>query len=330
MKRRYMLLMLIIASALILAGCQGEEEEEGEQETADAATRPTEMTATAGNVQEALGPDGAWIILFEDDVTVGQELVVDGEVYAEEGAEEPRRKLALYAQDADRNVTDRYTLTTPRLVVRHLNTRIQGGRVSGNVYVEAEGFELVGGATINGNLYFANEAVRDSATIDEDSRVIGSTEIMEVADATSRPTELTATDASNLQDAVGPEGAWIILFEDDVTADERVTVFGAVYESEEAEAPRRKLALYAQDADRNVTDRYTLTTPELVVYHMNTRIQSGTIAGDVYVDAMGFELVNGGTIDGNLYFASEEVQESATIDDSSSVTGDTEIGTVDD
>ncbi|MFO8065907.1 MAG: hypothetical protein R6V29_14910 [Spirochaetia bacterium] len=299
-------------------------------ESADATTRPTEMTASSDNLQEALGPDGSWIILFEDDLTVGEEVVVSGEVYEEEGAEEPRRKLALYAQDSDRNVTDRYTLTTPRMVVQHMNTRIQSGTVSGNVYVEAEGFELVNGATINGNLYFADEELRDSANIDDSSEVIGSTEIMETADATSRPTEMTATDADNLQQAVGAEGSWIVLFEEDVSVDERVEIVGAVYEEEGAEEPRRKLALYAQDSDRNVTDRYTLSVPELVVYHMNTRVQSGTIAGDVYVESEGFELVNGATIEGDLYFASEELQESANIDDDSSVSGETSIGTIDD
>jgi hypothetical protein len=105
-------------------------------------------------------------------------------------------------------------------------------------------------------------------------------------------------------------------------------VFGAVYEEEGAEAPRRKLALYAQDADRNVTARYTLTVPSLVVHHMNTRIQAGTVAGDVYVSAEGFELRSGATIDGNLYFATEELRDSADISDDSTVTGEIKIGSM--
>ena len=40
-------------------------------------------------------------------------------------------------------MTARYTLTAPRLIVRHRNTRIQGGTFKGDVYVEAQGFELV-------------------------------------------------------------------------------------------------------------------------------------------------------------------------------------------
>jgi cytoskeletal protein CcmA (bactofilin family) len=273
-----------------------------------------------------VGPNGSWIILFQDDLTVNQEIEISGEVYEEEGADAPRRKLALYTQDADRNVTDRYTLTVPRLLVRHVNTRIQSGRVSGNVYVDAEGFELTRGAIVNGNLYFASQSIRESATIDDSSMVVGSIEVRESADAVSHPTEATVTSESNLREAAGPNGPWILIFEGDLSADEEIAVAGAVWEDSEAEEPRRKLALYTQDEDRNVTERYTLTLPQLTIYHMNTRIQSGTIQGDVYVRAEGFEMRNGATIEGNLYFETEEYQETANIDDSSSATGETAVG----
>ncbi|MFP4409186.1 MAG: hypothetical protein ACLFPW_11755 [Spirochaetaceae bacterium] len=330
MRRISILLAILALLAFGVVSCGGGEEAEqaeaGEEEAADAETRPTEMTASADNIQEALGPDGAWIVIFTSDVTVGEPIAVAGEVYEEEGADEPRRKIALYEQDADRTVTDRYTLTAPRLEVEHENTLIQAGEISGDVYVSAEGFELVD-ATINGNLYFASEELRDSASIDEDSTVMGETRIGTVADADTNPTELTATNAENLQEALGPDGAWIVLFEGDVSVDEEVMVYGAVYEEEGAEAPRRKLALYAQDEDRNITDRYTLEVPSLVVHHLNTLIQGGTIAGDVYVEAEGFELAGGATIDGNVYFASEAIQESATKGEDSSVTGETAIET---
>ncbi|MFO7849283.1 MAG: hypothetical protein R6V67_04915 [Spirochaetia bacterium] len=323
----------ILLAALILAfsfGCGGEEPDSESASDTDSVSGPTEMTATnTANLKEALGPDGAWIILFEDHLTVGDPVEITGEVYEDEEAEEPRRKLALYAQDSDRNVTDRYTLTVPQLHVEHVNTRIQSGEVAGRVYVNAEGFELVGGATINGNLYFSSEELRESATIDDSSEVLGEIIIGTMADAVSGPTEFTATDASSLKEAVGPDGAWIILFEDDLEVDEEIMVYGATYEDGDADEPRRKLALYAQDSDRNVTDRYTLSVPRLVVHHMNTRIQSGIIDGDVYVEERGFELTGGGTIEGDLYFESEELRESATISDDSNVTGDIQIGSVD-
>lgn len=334
MKRAIVLILIITLAAFAFIGCGGgeQEAEETAEESAevDATSRPTEMTATnASNLQDAVGPDGAWIILFNSDLTADQEIVISGEVYEEEGAEAPRRKLALYAQDSDRNVTARYTLTVPRLIVQHMNTRIQSGEIAGNVFVESEGFELTGGGTINGNLYFASEELRESANITDDSTVMGDILVGESVDAVSQPTEMTATNAQNLQEALGPVGAWIVLFNSDVTVDEEVMIYGATYEEEGAEAPRRKLALYAQDADRNVTARYTLSLPRLIVHHMNTRIQSGTIAGDVYVEEEGFELTGGGTIDGNLFFASEELRESANITDDSTVTGEIAIGTAD-
>lgn len=337
--RNFAFIAVALLVAVFLIGCGGGEEEAAETASAeesettsseaDATSRPTQMSAMGGDLQEALGPDGAWIVLWSGDTTLSEEITVSGEVYQSEDDDAPRRKLALYAQDADRNVTDRYTLTVPRLVVEHENTLIQSGEVAGNVYVNAEGFELSGGATINGNLYFADDATQESASISDDSTVIGEIRTGTVADAVSRPTEMTATNADNLQEAVGADGSWIVLFEDDVTVDEDITIFGAVYEEEGADAPRRKLALYTQDSDRNVTDRFTLTVPQLVVHHMNTRVQAGTIAGDVYVEEEGFELTSGATIDGNLYFASEAVQDSASISDDSTVTGSTEIGTVD-
>lgn len=326
MKKNLILVLLAVLIALTFIACGGDDEDAAD-DTADAATRPTEMTATdTDDLQEALGPDGAWIILFEDDVVATEEITISGEVYEEEGAEAPRRKLALYTQDADRNVTDRFTLTVPRLIVEHENTLIQAGEVAGNVYVNADGFELRSAATINGNLYFATEAQRESADISDDSQVLGEIAVRAPADAVTHPTELTATTAENLQEALGPEGSWIVLFEEDITADETIMVFGAVYEEEGAEAPRRKLALYTQDEDRNVTARYTLTVPSLAVHHMNTRIQAGTISGDVYVSAEGFELIGGATIDGDLYFATEELRDSAEISDDSTVTGEIKIG----
>ncbi|MDZ7834915.1 MAG: hypothetical protein U5K84_05840 [Alkalibacterium sp.] len=70
----------------------------------------------------------------------------------------------------------------------------------------------------------------------------------------------------------------------------------------------RKLALYAQDADRNITERYTLTVPSITVESENSRIQGGTVVGDVYVNANNFSMPEG-TVDGDLIFGSEEYQD---------------------
>ena len=84
----------------------------------------------------------------------------------------------------------------------------------------------------------------------------------------------------------------------------------------------RKLALYTQDEDRNVLDTFTLTVPKMTVESPNFKIQNGTVKGDVVVEANGFSLAPDTTIDGNLYFASEEFQKSAVIE--GTVTGNKE------
>ncbi len=183
MKKHLIVVLLGVVVALILIGCGVEAETEGEEEAqgseeADAASRPTEIwIEEPSDLQSALGPDGAWIILFDSDVTVDEEVTVAGEVYAQEGAEEPRRKIALYAQDSDREVTDRYTLTVPALRVEHENTLIQGGTVEGDVHVSAAGFEL-NDATIDGDLYFESEELMDEFE-QGDSEVTGEIEVRE-------------------------------------------------------------------------------------------------------------------------------------------------------
>ncbi|MNP48179.1 hypothetical protein D3C76_1422830 [compost metagenome] len=86
----------------------------------------------------------------------------------------------------------------------------------------------------------------------------------------------------------------------------------------------RKIALYAQDADRNKTATYTLTAPKLTVKSENARIQGGTFVGDVYVEANGFQVVDA-KVEGNVYFASEEFKASFDASDKGVVTGVTEV-----
>ncbi|AOZ91226.1 polymer-forming cytoskeletal protein [Paenibacillus crassostreae] len=124
--------------------------------------------------------------------------------------------------------------------------------------------------------------------------------------------------------AVSADGTWIIAILNDVTIDQDVTVAGEFRNKNEAEGDiYRKIALYAQDADHKVTATYTLTVPKLTVQSENLKAQGGTIKGDVYVEANGFTLTEDATIDGNLYFASEDVKATAVLE--GKVTGATEV-----
>jgi hypothetical protein len=53
-------------------------------------------------------------------------------------------------------------------------------------------------------------------------------------------------------------------------------------------------------------------------------IQHGTFKGDLYVNVENFQLVDT-TVEGNVYFATEEAKNTFTMDETSKVTGSQEI-----
>jgi len=119
------------------------------------------------DIINGLADSGFWIFAILSDVTIDGELVVSGEFHQRDDPDQPiYRKLALYAQDADRNVTADYVLTVPLMTVKSPNFRIQNGVVKGDIVVDADGFELSGG-TLQGNLTFKTQAQMDSAKLDE-------------------------------------------------------------------------------------------------------------------------------------------------------------------
>lgn len=147
----------------------------------------------------------------------------------------------------------------------------------------------------------------------------------ETADGVSSASEKESSDPAAVVNGLSKDGFWIFSILSDVTVDEPIFVEGDFYDKgEESGELYRKLALYEQDEDRNVTAEYTLTVPYMEVTSPNFRIQNGTVKGDVYVNAEGFD-PNGCTIEGNLYFATQEQMDSATLD-TVNVTGTTELG----
>ena len=59
-------------------------------------------------------------------------------------------------------------LTVPKMTIQSPNTKIAGGTIKGDVYVEAEGFNLSQEAKIEGNIFYASEDVKASAVIEGD------------------------------------------------------------------------------------------------------------------------------------------------------------------
>lgn len=182
--------MMLVAgvSAAVLSGCGNNNENAANSAatTAPATTAPaaeqTDAQSTASIVNKpdaftkAVSAEGNWIVAILNDVTIAQDVVVTGEFHDKGAADgDIYRKIALYAQDADHNITANYTLTVPKFTVQSENLRVQGGTIKGDVYVEAKGFNLHESATIDGNLYFASEDVKASAAID--GKVTGTTEV---------------------------------------------------------------------------------------------------------------------------------------------------------
>lgn len=148
-------------------------------ETADGVSGASEKeSGDPAAVVKGLSKDGFWIFSILSDVSVDEPIYVDGEFHDKgDDANELYRKLALYAQNEEHKVTAEYTLTVPRMEVTSPNFRIQNGTVKGDVYINAEGFDL-NNCKIEGNLYFVTQAQMDSATLDTGT-VTGITEIGE-------------------------------------------------------------------------------------------------------------------------------------------------------
>jgi len=153
-----------------LIGCGNKESADTAEETKEADTvSAASVVDTAQGFQKAAGENGTWIIAVTQDITTDQEIVVEGQFTRRD---EIYRKIALYAQDEDRNVTDRYTLTAPKMTVQSENTRIQGGTFVGDVYVEADKFHVYDGK-VDGNIYFATEEYKSSFSLQEGGEVTG-------------------------------------------------------------------------------------------------------------------------------------------------------------
>ncbi|WP_405114441.1 hypothetical protein MHH28_09990 [Paenibacillus sp. FSL K6-1217] len=178
--------VLVVAgvSVALLSGCGSDKNnaDKGAAATTAPATEQTDAKTSASIVNQAdsfinaVSDKGTWIVAVLNDLTVDKDVVVAGEFHDKNDAAKPiYRKLALYAQDADHKVTASYTLTAPKVTVQSENFRVQGGTIKGDVYVEANGFNVYKDATIDGNLYFSSEDVKATAVLE--GKVTGATEV---------------------------------------------------------------------------------------------------------------------------------------------------------
>lgn len=158
--------------------------------TTAATTAPTkaatDVVTTASIVNtpdafvKAISNTGTWIIAILGDMTINQDLVVEGEYKNgkkdDAGNELLQRKLAFYSQDADRNITARYTLTAPKMTFKSPMGSIQHGTFKGDLIVDVDNFALID-ATVDGNVTFTKQSYKDTFTMDDTSKITGTTTV---------------------------------------------------------------------------------------------------------------------------------------------------------
>jgi len=137
------------------------------------------------------------------------------------------------------------------------------------------------------------------------------------------------SDEDSLHRATSKDGSWIIILKRDFEAKREIVLEGEFTKKDTKDPSKqvpagRKIALYDQDQNRNKTASYTLTAPKLIVRSEDARIQGGTFVGDVYVESKGFSIVDA-KVQGNVYFASEELKATFKLESNGSVIGVTEV-----
>ncbi len=188
MKLKAIFLVLAL-SIVLLTGCNQSNTPSTTTSPTTSATTPvaspdTVTTASIVDTEEAfekaISKDGTWIIATLKDLAFTKDLVLDGDFKNgkkdDAGKDIFQRKIALYTQDQNRNVTARFTLTAPKLTVNSLNGSIQHGTFKGDLYVSGKNFQLVD-ATVEGNVYFTSEEAKSTFKADDKSKVTGKQEM---------------------------------------------------------------------------------------------------------------------------------------------------------
>lgn len=138
---------------------------------------------------------------------------------------------------------------------------------------------------------------------------------------------LVNTEAA-FENAISSKGTWIIATLKDLTIEKELVVDGEFKNGKKDDSGKeiiqRKIGLYTQDEDRKVTARFTLTAPKLTFKSPMGSIEHGTFKGDLYVSGSNFQLKDA-TVEGNVYFTTDEAKSTFKMDATSKVTGVQEL-----
>ncbi|MFT9497951.1 peptidoglycan-binding domain-containing protein [Anaerosolibacter sp.] len=282
------------------------------------------LVNTAAAFEKGISKNGRWIVSTLNDITTTKTLVLDGEFKNgkkdAEGKDLIQRKIALYTQDDKRNVTARFTLTAPKLVIKSPNASLEKGTFKGDLYVRVPNFKLVD-QKVEGNVYFTTKEAQDTFAPDATSVITGKQLLTEI-DTTTSASLVDNMDA--FEKGISKEGTWIVSVLNDLTTDKELVLDGEFKNDDKLD---RKIALYNQvniEGKRSTLERYTLTAPKLTINSPAARLQGGTFKGDLYVNVPNFRLLDA-KVDGNIYFATEEAKATFSPDATSVVTGKQEV-----
>lgn len=189
--KKTLICLLIVSLITAFAGCGGNDNNDndngaGDGTTSPGATNENDAVTTASIVDDeeafknAISDKGTWIICTLKDLTFEEDLVLVGEFTNgkkdDKGNDIIQRKIALYTQDENRNVTNRFTLTAPTLTINSPMASIQHGTFVGDLYVSQDNFKLVD-MKVDGNVYFTTESAKSTFEMDDASSITGEQEL---------------------------------------------------------------------------------------------------------------------------------------------------------
>lgn len=187
MKSKFMLFAVaMLVSFSVLTGCAPKApvqesttpDTTKEQDSAEVVSSASVVSDEA-SFEKGISKDGTFIVLTTKDLTFTNDLIVDGTFTKKnkEGNDVITRSLAFAANGADGKM-ERYTVTVPNIVINSQNTLLEYGIVKGDVYIQAPGFKTKD-TTIDGNLYFATEELKEAFSIDELTTITGEVAVKE-------------------------------------------------------------------------------------------------------------------------------------------------------
>jgi len=178
MKAKFKLLAVVLLTVLFV-GCAKKPAATLPEATPDVLTTASIVNTTAA-FEKAISNSGTWIIAITKNLTINKDLVVDGEYKNgkkdDNSKDIVQRKIALYTQGEDRKVTNRFTLTAPKLTFYSPMGSIEHGTFKGDLYVSVSNFQLKD-ATIDGNVYFTTTEAKSTFKMDTKSKVTGMKEL---------------------------------------------------------------------------------------------------------------------------------------------------------